>query len=105
MWAAAMSNLKSKSLIQIDDETEQWIRKQMQMPRRTTSYEAEEPGGIIENIQKRIDVVANQQQQQQQHSGGNGGGAASSPGSGAATAKGPTGETTGNVGKSPSSGV
>jgi hypothetical protein len=104
MWAAAMSNLKSKGLIQIDDETEQWIRKQMQMPRRTTSYEAEEPGGIIENIQKRIDVVANQQQQQQQQSGGNGGGAASSPGSGAATAKGPTGETTGNVGKSPSSG-
>jgi hypothetical protein len=95
MWAAAMSNLKSKGLIQIDDETEQWIRKQMQMPRRTTSYEAEEPGGIIENIQKRIDVIANQQ--------GNGGNQPTPPPQQQPT--GPTGQKTGNVGKSPSSGV
>lgn len=102
MWAAAMSNLKSKGLLQIDDETEQWIRKQMQMPKRTTAYEPEEPGGIIENIQKRIDVIASGQK--------NGGGGSSTdtpsppPPPPEQQQKGPTGAKTGNVGKSPSSG-
>jgi len=38
MWAAAMANLVKNNAIQIDDETEQWIRKQMDMPKRTTPY-------------------------------------------------------------------
>lgn len=37
-WASAMSNLIDKGGIQVDDETEQWIRKIMQMPRRNTPY-------------------------------------------------------------------
>jgi hypothetical protein len=96
MWAAAMSNLKRHGLIQIDDETEQWIRKQMQMPRRTTGFEPEEPGGIIENIQKRIDVIEGGSK-----TNGGGGDAATSPPS---TQKKGAPPTTGYVGKSPSSG-
>lgn len=37
-WASAMSNLIDKGAIQVDDETEQWIRKQVQAPRRTSDY-------------------------------------------------------------------
>ena len=32
MWASAMSNLLSQGAISIDLETEQWIRKQVDMP-------------------------------------------------------------------------
>jgi hypothetical protein len=32
MWASAMSNLVSQGAITVDDPTEQWIRKQMDMP-------------------------------------------------------------------------
>lgn len=79
MWAAAMANLKKQGLIQVDDETEQWFRKQTDMPKRITPYQAEEPGGITENITKT------------NYTGVKNG----SKGSDA---------TTGNVGKSPSSG-
>lgn len=71
MWAAAMSNLKKQGLIKVDDSTEQWVRKQMQMPRRTTPYEEDVPGTVTETISEKKN--------------------GSQP-------------TTGNVGKSPSSG-
>ena len=32
MWSSAMSNLVSQGAITVDDETEQWIRKQIDMP-------------------------------------------------------------------------
>lgn len=38
MWAAAMANLKKAGLIVIDDETEQWMRKQVDAPRRTSPW-------------------------------------------------------------------
>jgi hypothetical protein len=38
MWSAAMRNLINADAIQVDDETEQWIRQQMDMPRRTSEF-------------------------------------------------------------------
>jgi hypothetical protein len=38
MWAAAMSNLIKQKAIQVDDETEQWLRRQVDMPKRTTPF-------------------------------------------------------------------
>jgi hypothetical protein len=42
MWAAAMSNLIDKRAIIVDDETEQWIRKIVQAPKRTTPFTPEQ---------------------------------------------------------------
>lgn len=44
-WASAMSNLIKNNAIMVDDETEQWIRKVVQAPQRTTPYVAPEPKG------------------------------------------------------------
>lgn len=66
MWAAAMSNLIKNNAIVVDDATEQWIRKQMDMVKRTTPFPTVSKTTASKN--------GNQ-------------------------------ETTGNVGKSPNSGV
>lgn len=42
-WASAMANLIDKRAIVVDDETEQWVRKIMQAPKRTTPFPEESP--------------------------------------------------------------
>jgi hypothetical protein len=89
-WAAAMSNLIHNEAILVDDETEQWIRKQMDMPKRTTDFEKarEKPTQITEMIR------------QDQYTGA--GGKISTPGNGKGSVT--NAVQTGNTGKSPSSG-
>lgn len=43
MWASAMSNLISQGAITVDLETEQWIRKQVDMPGKLGDRPVEEP--------------------------------------------------------------
>jgi hypothetical protein len=86
-WAAAMANLIGKEAIIVDDATEQWIRKQMDMPKRTTPFEEgrKKPTLITEQIKDPTaagDAVATK---------------------GATTKNGQV--QTGNIGKSPSSGT
>lgn len=97
MWAAAMRNLLNADAIIVDDDTEQWIRQQMDMPRRTTPFvpATRRPTQILEtgnpgDFESGTGSVANQN--------GN-----SQNGKGAATDKSNNGGA-GNVGLSPNSG-
>lgn len=91
MWAAAMGNLIGNQAIQIDDDTEQWIRKQMEMPKRTTPWESpdKKPTRVQETILEQGTIP------------GQGGTQPAQPTNGK---PGPTIQT-GNIGKSPSSGA
>lgn len=86
MWAAAMANLIKQKAIQVDDETEQWIRRQVDMPKRTTPF-----------VQPTQAPAPNAQPTPAPNANGN---TPPVPANGT----GPT-DTTGNVGKSPSSGA
>jgi hypothetical protein len=77
MWAAAMANLVDKRLITMDDETEQWVRTNVDAPKKLRPRPTASPST-------------------------NG---KPPPFGGQSTNGGGTGETTGNVGKSPSSGA
>jgi hypothetical protein len=58
MWSAAMRNLLANDAIIIDDETEQWVRQQMDMPRRTTPFvPATERPSTVQEIGKPEDFV------------------------------------------------
>lgn len=81
MWAAAMANLIGRGAIEIDEDTENFIRKQVDFPRRTTPRPETVPTLIEEQLKG--DVPTN----------GNGPGTV------------PNTIRTGYVGKSPSSGV
>lgn len=52
MWAAAVRNLVECGALLVDDVTEQWIRQQVDMPRRTTEFvpPEERPTRIQETI-------------------------------------------------------
>ena len=52
MWAAAMSNLISQQAISVDLETEQWIRKQIDMPGKLGPRPVEVPTGNSNGAQK-----------------------------------------------------
>lgn len=78
MWAAAMANLVDKGLVTMDDDTEQWVRLQVDAPKKMEPRPEAPPVGAPP--------------------AGNLSGGASTNGGG-------TGVTSGNIGKSPSSGA
>lgn len=57
MWSAAMRNLIQAEAIQVDDDTEQWIRQQMDMPTRTTEWlpPSQRPATVTEQIAEQGD--------------------------------------------------
>jgi hypothetical protein len=85
MWAAAMANLVDKNLITMDDETEQWVRTNVDAPKKLGPRPTAQPGAPSPSTNGKppIDNLSGGQST-------NGGG---------------TGVTTGNVGKSESSGA
>jgi len=98
MWAAAMRNLIDVNAILVDDMTEQWIRQQMDMPKRVTPF----PPPI--QPQKTQEIITERAQPQA------GQGSGTDTGTAAATPNVPTSSSSknggaGNVGKSPSSGA
>jgi hypothetical protein len=92
MWSAAMANLIGKEAIQVDEDTENFIRAQVDFPKRTTPrYEPPAPTKVTELITDAHGEAID--------GGGTGNGKVDlSTGTSH-----PNG--TGNVGKSPSSGV
>lgn len=90
MWAAAMSNLINAHAIQVDDETEQFIRRVIDVPRRTTPF--------VDMQLTKKNILLQGQATEEEGSAGKPAGAPDSTGG-----KGRP-ETTGNVGTSPSSG-
>lgn len=105
MWSSAMRNLIDVGAISVDEETEAWIRNQMDMPKLQTPWKPleERPARIQELIQAARQNMVNNPQ------GGNGGTPVTNgntpvgPGAGGGRTIGRNGGA-GNVGKSPSSG-
>jgi hypothetical protein len=97
MWSAAMRNLIEVGAITVDEETEAWIRDQVDMPKLQTPWKPFEtrPTRIQELLQG---TATSQLGQQQQPTNGN----APAPTPPKTTS--PSGGA-GNVGKSPSSGA
>lgn len=56
MWAAAMRNLIQSGALTVDEETEQWIRDQMDMPALQTPWVpySERPSSVTEQIQEKV---------------------------------------------------
>lgn len=97
MWGAAMANLVDKRLITMDDETEAWVRDNVDAPRKLGSRPTDpalikgaSPNGAAPS---NVPDGAAPPNGKSNVSGANGSGG------------GGTGATTGNVGKSPSSGA
>jgi hypothetical protein len=99
MWSAAMRNLIDVGAITVDEQTEAWVRQQMDMPKLQTPwvpYE-ERPSGVTERITKIL--------QNMQAGGGNG----NTPSTQDFIGQQPTSSDKssngggGNIGKSPSS--
>lgn len=83
MWASAMANLVGKNAIQVDDDTENFIRAQVDFPKRSTPrYEPPAPTKVTELITDSHGEALNDNSTGTGHPNG-----------------------TGNVGKSPSSGT
>lgn len=95
MWSAAMSNLIGKGAIEVDEDTENFIREQVDMPKRTTPRPITVPGNTEELINASsptTDINATS--------------TTDKTGTTPTGTKNGTGKvTTGNVGKSASSGV
>jgi hypothetical protein len=88
MWSAAMANLVDKGLITMDDETEQWVRKNVDAPKKLGSRPADvKPAPKVPSTNGNAPTNGNTP------SGADGSGG------------GGTGATKGNIGKSPSSGA
>ena len=89
MWAAAMANLVTSGAIQVDDDTENFLRKVVDIPKRTSPRTNLDAPAKVTEIESTGGHLAN--------GNGNGGGA----GKGAVSNQ----IKTGNIGKSPSSGA
>jgi hypothetical protein len=94
MWASAMANLVDKQLITMDDETEQWVRSQVDAPRKLGSRPTPAPASPSDPFGNKVAPVPS-----------NGKVPVNTPGGPDGTGGGGTGATSGNVGKSDSSGI
>lgn len=101
MWASAMRNLIDVGAITCDEETEAWIRDQLDMPKLQTPWKplTERPARVQELIQAAVkqggvQLDSNGQPLQLQP-----------PTNGKTTISGERGPAGGNIGKSPSSGA
>jgi hypothetical protein len=92
MWSSAMANLVDKGLITMDDETEQWVRTNVDAPKKLGSRPT------VDSTSKDSSPLDGKTPD-----GGTGTNGASPPNG---ASKGNNfGRTSGNVGKSPSSGA
>lgn len=83
MWSSAMANLVGRGAIEVDEDTENFIREQVDMPKRTT------PRSKL--VTTNVEDIYNEVPDQNGNGNGNGGGPMNKI-------------RTGNIGKSPSSG-
>lgn len=98
MWAAAMSNLVNCEAIEVDDDTENWLRKVIDMPKRTTPRSQLGPHDVKQQTLLQGEVPGSNATSTKPINSGTGSG----PARGAGSTK---QVQTGNVGKSPSSGA
>lgn len=104
MWATAMANLVDKNILTMDDESEQFVRKLVDWPAK---LQPRPLAATVSNVKEQYLLRDNPDTPINEDLAGQAAvtKAAQAPASGGGTGGGGTGATSGNVGKSPSSGV